>query len=73
MSVPNFAQIPLAPEALEPGEAAPAQGPAWTTAEGIEVKALYSAQDLDAVAHLGTLPGLPPFLRGPYALSSIQN
>ena len=35
------------------------------TPEGIRVKALYTEEDLDDLAHLGTLPGLPPFVRGP--------
>ena len=39
----------------------------WHTPEGIEVKALYTAQDLDELAYAETLPGLPPFLRGPRA------
>ncbi|MFO1188435.1 MAG: methylmalonyl-CoA mutase [Alphaproteobacteria bacterium] len=39
----------------------------WETAEGIRVKALYTADDLDGLAHLNTLPGLPPFTRGPRA------
>ena len=28
---------------------------------------LYTAADLAGVDHLDTMPGLPPFLRGPYA------
>ncbi len=39
----------------------------WTTPEGIQVKPLYTAQDLDGLDHLHTAPGLPPFLRGPYS------
>ena len=39
----------------------------WTTPEGIEVKALYTASDLEEMEHLGTLPGLAPYLRGPRA------
>ena len=39
----------------------------WTTPEGIEVKALYTAADLEEMEHLGTLPGLAPYLRGPRA------
>ncbi|MEO0034275.1 MAG: hypothetical protein RLZZ501_298 [Pseudomonadota bacterium] len=38
----------------------------WHTPERIDVKPLYSAADLDGLDHLATLPGLPPFLRGPY-------
>nr|WP_320114782.1 methylmalonyl-CoA mutase [uncultured Desulfuromonas sp.] len=39
----------------------------WDTPEGITVKPLYTANDLDGMEHLDTLPGLPPFLRGPVA------
>jgi methylmalonyl-CoA mutase len=38
----------------------------WQTPEQIPVKPLYAAADLEGVDHLDTLPGLPPFLRGPY-------
>ena len=39
----------------------------WRTPEGIEVKPLYTAADLEALEHLGGLPGLAPFVRGPRA------
>ncbi len=39
----------------------------WDTPEGIAVKPLYSAQDLDGIGHLDSLPGLAPFVRGPRA------
>ncbi len=39
----------------------------WQTPEGIPVKALYTAADLEAIEHVGTLPGLAPFVRGPRA------
>jgi len=39
----------------------------WKTPEGIDVKPLYTASDLETVEHLGTLPGLAPFTRGPRA------
>jgi methylmalonyl-CoA mutase len=42
-------------------------GGAWTTPEGIDVARLYTAADLAPVDHLQTMPGLPPFLRGPYS------
>ena len=38
-----------------------------TTPEQIVVKKSYERQDLDGVTHLGTLPGAPPYVRGPYA------
>jgi methylmalonyl-CoA mutase len=37
------------------------------TLEQIELQPLYTAADLSACEHLDTMPGLPPFLRGPYA------
>ena len=39
----------------------------WQTAEGIPVKALYSAADLSGMEHLENLPGFVPFVRGPKA------
>jgi methylmalonyl-CoA mutase len=41
-------------------------GQPWATPEGIDVKPLYTAADLDGLDFLGTYPGLPPYLRGPY-------
>ena len=40
---------------------------AWNTPEGIAVKPLYTAADLEELAHLDSLPGLAPFVRGPRA------
>ena len=40
--------------------------PPWTTPEGIDVAALYTAADLDGIDFLDTYPGIAPFLRGPY-------
>jgi len=40
---------------------------ARTTPEGIPVQPLYTAEDLAGVQHLDSLPGLPPFTRGPRA------
>ncbi len=45
---------------------------AWETPEHITVRPLYTAADLDGVDHLDTMPGLPPFLRGPYATMYVQ-
>ncbi len=37
------------------------------TPEGIEVKALYTAEDLEGIETLDELPGFAPFMRGPRA------
>ena len=40
---------------------------AWRTPEGIDVKPLYTAEDLEGLGHLDSLPGFAPFVRGPRA------
>jgi methylmalonyl-CoA mutase len=37
------------------------------TPEGIPLRPLYTSADLEGLEHLRTMPGLPPFLRGPYS------
>jgi methylmalonyl-CoA mutase len=39
----------------------------WHTPEGIAVKALYTAADLQGLVYTDTLPGFAPFVRGPQA------
>ena len=39
----------------------------WETPEGINVKPLYTAEDLEEMEHVNTLPGIAPYLRGPKA------
>ncbi|MDT8419844.1 MAG: methylmalonyl-CoA mutase [Desulfuromonadales bacterium] len=39
----------------------------WVTPEGIEVKPLYTAEDLAGLQHTDTIPGFAPFIRGPMA------
>ena len=40
----------------------------WETAEHINVKPVYTADDLKEMEHLDYAAGLPPFLRGPYSM-----
>jgi len=53
--------------ARELGGRSPEEALTWTTPEGIAVKPLYTAADLEGMESLDTLPGLAPFVRGPYA------
>ncbi len=39
----------------------------WMTPEQIAVQPEYGPQDLKDAQHLGTLPGTPPYVRGPYS------
>jgi methylmalonyl-CoA mutase len=39
----------------------------YETPEGIRVKPLYTAEDLEGMEHINTLPGIEPYVRGPMA------
>ncbi len=39
----------------------------WKTPEQIQVKSVYTKEDLEGMEHLHYAAGLPPFLRGPYS------
>jgi methylmalonyl-CoA mutase len=40
----------------------------WKTYEGFTVEPMYVRQDIDSLAHIGSLPGLEPYVRGTTAL-----
>ena len=40
----------------------------WKTPEHIEVKPIYTKEDLEGMEHLDFVAGIPPFLRGPYSM-----
>ena len=62
MNRPDFKQIPYTPiQASNPAEVQ-----VFATPEGINVKSAYSLADVQDIAHLQYLAGVPPFLRGPY-------
>ncbi|ODR98384.1 methylmalonyl-CoA mutase [Methyloceanibacter methanicus] len=67
--IPKFTDI----DYREPRE--PALGPAadaWETPEGIAVKPVYGPEDREGLDFLDGLPGLPPYLRGPYPTMYVQ-
>lgn len=67
MTLPNFEKLDF--DAIGPAsrKTAPASfDSSWDTPEGIPHRAVYTSSDLTDVAHLGSLPGIPPFVRGPY-------
>ena len=67
--------VALSPEALAAWHQAAAKSAPggdvsaldWVTPEGITVKPLYTAADLQGLPHTDTLPGFAPYLRGPQA------
>ncbi|MGE5259787.1 MAG: methylmalonyl-CoA mutase [Actinomycetota bacterium] len=52
--------------------AAPAAAQAWQTPEGIAVKPAYGAGDLVGLDFLDGMPGIAPYLRGPYPTMYVQ-
>jgi len=76
-STPDFSRIPLDSERDLPSRdewsraatrqiAGQADGLIWNTPEGLSIDPLYDGTDLASVEHLGSFPGFPPFVRGPY-------
>jgi methylmalonyl-CoA mutase len=61
--IPDFANVDFADTAgaPRPGGVAP-----WLTPEGIAVKPSYTADDVAGLDFLDTMPGIAPYLRGPY-------
>ncbi|MCB1057896.1 MAG: hypothetical protein KDD11_20535, partial [Acidobacteria bacterium] len=65
--IPSFAHVPLMDEAAP---AAPrrkiaegaAGAPTWRTPEGLDLRPIYSAADLEGVDHLGGMPGMAPYV-----------
>ena len=39
----------------------------WHTPEGIPLKTLYTAEDLESLPYTNTMPGIAPYIRGPQA------
>ncbi len=70
--IPNFASIPLGDtKGATQNDWRNAAGPdleglSWNAPEGIPIQPLYSAADLQGLEHLDSMPGVPPFVRGPY-------
>ena len=64
MNGPDFSALDY--DALTPTPSAGAPGEPWETPEGLTVAAGYGPEALAGLDHLGGLPGLPPFGRGPY-------
>jgi len=77
-NIPNFANVALDTSGLNKKDVADWKSRiegqtgqklddlTWKTPEGIDVKPLYSAEDLQGLDYLNAVPGFAPFNRGPY-------
>jgi methylmalonyl-CoA mutase len=63
-AIPDFTTLAFADGA--PAVPVIPAGEPWLTPEGVPVKPAYAAEDRDGLAFVDTLPGIAPYLRGPY-------
>ncbi len=74
--IPSFAEIGFAEIGFDRSagldKPAHARAEAWRTPEGIAIKPEYDAHDLKGLDFLDGLPGIPPYLRGPYPTMYVQ-
>ena len=63
--IPDFRTLGFAEIAAAQG-VSPVTGDLWQTPEGIAVKPVYTEADRAGLSFVDSLPGLPPYLRGPY-------
>ncbi len=71
--IPDFTKISLDAGATGAAKGVPPATPIWETPEGIAVKPVYTAADTKGLDFLDTMPGIAPFLRGPYpAMYALQ-
>jgi methylmalonyl-CoA mutase len=65
---PDFPRVTLDEWQKSASKSSPNQDPsqlAWKTPDDIELKALYTKDDVTNIPFIDTLPGFEPFLRGP--------
>lgn len=64
----NFKNIDIAKEAFQVEHKPLKLAEPWKNAELLDIKPVYTREDLEGLEHLQFKAGLPPFLGGPYSL-----
>jgi len=64
---PDFSNIDYQPPETGKDRRGDAPDRTWSTAEQIDIDAIYGSDALDDLDHLDFAAGLPPYLRGPYS------
>ncbi len=67
--VPDFSKLPVAPAPVQSVDV-PARP--WLTPEGIGVAPIYRATDIAGLDCLDSLPGIAPYVRGPYPAMYVE-
>jgi methylmalonyl-CoA mutase len=71
--IPSFSSVPLRPDgAVTPSLPAADGGEPWPAPEGIAIERTYGPDAVAGLDHLQTMPGYPPYLRGPYPTMYVQ-
>jgi methylmalonyl-CoA mutase len=70
--LPNFADIGWKLPEGGAKSSGRAEAQPWLTPEGISVKPVYSPTDRDGLGFIDSLPGIAPYLRGPYPTMYVQ-
>ncbi|HEU4475469.1 MAG TPA: methylmalonyl-CoA mutase, partial [Methyloceanibacter sp.] len=68
--IPSFAEMNF--DQATGADTERVDAPTWQTPEGIAVRPAYGAGDLSGLDFLDGLPGVPPYLRGPYPTMYVQ-
>ena len=68
--IPAFADIAF--DARNGGGTRPSGAAPWQTPEGIAVKPVYGPEDIARLDFLDGMPGVAPYLRGPYPTMYVQ-
>ena len=70
--IPSFLEVTFDQRKGVAAAPAPASAEAWQTPEGIAVNQAYGPKDIAGLDFLDGLPGVPPYLRGPYPTMYVQ-
>ncbi len=65
---PNFKNIDIANEAFNQEHKPLHLAEPWRNAELLDIKQVYTKEDIEGLEHLNFVAGIPPFLGGPYSL-----
>ncbi len=65
---PNFKNIDIANEAFNVEHKPLNLAEPWRNAELLDIKQVYTKEDIEGLEHLNFVAGIPPFLGGPYSL-----
>ncbi|MBR1882293.1 MAG: methylmalonyl-CoA mutase, partial [Muribaculaceae bacterium] len=65
---PNFKNIDIANDVFNVEHKPLQLAEPWKNAELLDIKQVYTKEDLEGLEHLDYVAGIPPFLGGPYSL-----